>query len=73
MYIIPSILRQVLSDNGFDYSKVTRGFKERDYLEIQTDNKGHTKMQMPRRINGVLQKCFCVKVVTDIEKENLVN
>ena len=73
VYIIPNILRQALLENGFDYSKVTRGFKERDYLEIQTDNKGHTKMQTPRRINGVLQKCFCVKVVTDIEKENLVN
>ena len=63
MYIIPNILRQALLENVFDYSKVTRGFKERGFIEIQKDYKGHAKMQVPRRINGVLQKCFCMKKI----------
>lgn len=56
VYIIPNILRQALLENGFDYSKFTRGFKERNFIETRIDNKGHTKMQVPQRINGVLQK-----------------
>lgn len=68
MYIIPSILRQALSDNGFDYSKVTRGFKERNFIETKIDNKGHTKMQVSKWINGINQKCFCIDRV--IKGEN---
>lgn len=61
VYIIPNILRQALEENGFDYSKVTRGFKDRGFIETALDTKGHIKMQVPKRINGVLQKCFCIK------------
>lgn len=68
VYIIPSILRQALSDNGFDYSKVTRGFKERNFIETKIDNKGHTKMQVSKWINGINQKCFCIDRV--IKGEN---
>lgn len=68
VYIIPNILRQALSDNGFDYSKITRGFKERNLIEIKIDNKGHSKMQVPKWINGIVQKCFCIQGV--IKSEN---
>ena len=63
VYIIPNILRQALEENGFDYSKVTRGFKDRGFIETALDTKGHTKMQVAKRINGVLQKCFCIKKI----------
>ncbi len=63
VYIIPNILRQALEENGFDYSKVTRGFKDRGFIETALDTKGHIKMQVPKRINGVLQKCFCIKKI----------
>lgn len=63
VYIIPNILRQALEENGFDYSKVTRGFKDRGFIETALDTKGHVKMQVPKRINGVLQKCFCIKKI----------
>ena len=68
VYIIPNVLRQALSENGFDYSKITRGFKERNLVETRIDNKGHTKMQVQKWINGVKQKCFCIHKV--IESEN---
>lgn len=68
VYIIPNILRQALEENGFDYSKITRGFKDRNFIETQIDYKGHTKMQMSKKINGIVQKCFCVKEV--IKSEN---
>ena len=69
VYIIPNILRQALEENGFDYSKITRGFKDRGFIETQIDYKGHTKMQVPKKINGIVQKCFCVKEV--IKNESL--
>ena len=67
MYIIPNILRQALEENGFDYSKVTRGFKDRNFIEARTDSHGHVKMQVPKSINGIVQKCFCIK--EDINNE----
>lgn len=63
VYIIPNILRQALLENGFDYSKITRGFKERNFIETKIDNKGHTKMQVSKWINGINQKCFCINRV----------
>lgn len=63
VYVIPNILREALEENGFDYSKVTRGFKERGYIETRIDNKGHSKMQISKMINGIVQKCFCIKEV----------
>lgn len=67
VYIIPNVLRQALKENGFDYSKVTRGFKDRNFIETRTDSHGHVKMQVPKSINGIVQKCFCIK--EDINNE----
>lgn len=67
VYIIPNVLRQALKENGFDYSKVTRGFKDRNFIETRTDSHGHIKMQVPKSINGIVQKCFCIK--EDINNE----
>lgn len=73
VYIIPNILRQALEKNGFDYSKVTRGFKDRGFIEVQIDYKGHTKMQVPKKINGIVQKCFCIKEVIKNENSSTTN
>ncbi len=68
VYIIPSILRQALEENGFNYLKVTRGFKDYQLIETRKDNKGHSKMQVPKMINGIVQKCFCIREVSINEK-----
>lgn len=68
VYIIPNVLRQALKENGFDYSKVTRGFKDRNFIETRTDSRGHIKMQVSKSINGIVQKCFCIK--EDINNEH---
>ena len=65
VYIIPNILRQALEENGFDYSKVTRGFKDRGFIETKKDNKGIDRTQVQKKINGINQRCFCIKVVTN--------
>ena len=63
IYIIPNILRQALEENGFNYLKVTRGFKDFGFIETKKDSKGHIRMQIPKMINGIVQKCFCIKGV----------
>lgn len=73
VYIIPNILREALEENGFDYSKVTRGFKDRGFIETRIDNKKHSKMQIPKMINGIVQKCFCVTGVMKSEKHHNTN
>ena len=52
VYIIPNILRQALEENGFDYSKVTRGFKDRELINTIQDKHGITRMHVLKRING---------------------
>ena len=73
VYIIPSILRQALEENGFNYLKVTRGFKDYQLIETRKDNKGHSKMQVPKMINGIIQKCFCIREVCVRENSEQTN
>lgn len=73
VYIIPNILRQALEENGFDYSKVTRGFKDRGFIETSIDGRGITRMHVQKWINGVNQKCFCIVGVMKKENSNATN
>lgn len=61
VYIIPNILRQALLENGFDYSKITRGFKDKGFVTTQTDSNGHERMQVQKKINGFNKRCFCIE------------
>ena len=73
VYIIPSVLRQALEENGFNYLKVTRGFKDYGFIETRKDNKGHSKMQISKSINGIIQKCFCIREVCIRENSEQTN
>ncbi|MDO4200400.1 MAG: DUF927 domain-containing protein [Clostridia bacterium] len=73
VYIIPSVLRQALEEDGFNYLKVTRGFKDYGFIETRKDNKGHSKMQVPKMINGIIQKCFCIREVCVRENSEQTN
>ena len=68
VYIIPNVLRQALKENGFDYSKVTRGFKDRELIKTQKDVHGVNRMHTQKWINGINQKCFCIE--WDIKNED---
>lgn len=68
VYIIPNVLRQALKENGFDYSKVTRGFKDRELIKTQKDVHGVNRMHIQKWINGINQKCFCIE--WDIKNED---
>lgn len=73
VYIIPNILRQALEENGFDYSKITRGFKDRRLIECKKDNSGINRTQIQKKINGINQRCFCIRMVTNEDKVNGTN
>ncbi len=73
VYIIPNILRQALEESGFDYSKVTRGFKDRRLIECKKDNSGINRTQIQKKINGINQRCFCIRMVTNEDKVNETN
>lgn len=60
VYIIPNILRQALSENGFNYSKITRGFKDKGLILIQIDSEGRERTQIQKKINGLNKRCFCI-------------
>ena len=60
VYIIPSILHQALSENGFNYSKITRGFKDKGLILTQIDSDGHERTQIQKKINGLNKRCFCI-------------
>lgn len=47
--------------------------KDRGFIETQTDYKGHTKMQVSKKINGIVQKCFCVKEVIKSKSSDATN
>lgn len=49
------------------------GFKDSGFIETQTDYKGHTKMQVSKKINGIVQKCFCVKEVIKSKSSDATN
>ena len=65
VYIIPNILRQALSENGFDYSKVTRGFKDKGLILTQTDSEGRERTQLQKKINGINKRCFCIEGILE--------
>lgn len=60
--IIPSYLRAALEEQGFDYTKVTRGFKERGLFESFTDGQGNSRMQSLKKINGAVCRVFTVRL-----------
>ena len=62
VYIISHNLKKALEDNFFDYSKVTRGLKDRGYFITKDDSTGCTRMQIQKRINGINQRCFCIRL-----------
>lgn len=71
--IIPSILREALEENNFDYGKITRGFKERGYIETRKNQDNHEIMQLPKRINGIVHKCFVIREVASGDSGNTIN
>lgn len=73
IYIIPNILRQDLEQNGFNYLKVTRGFKDFGFIETKKDSKGIDRTQVQKKINGINQRCFCIKAVTNSENAKKTN
>lgn len=63
--IIPSVLKKVLEDNGYDKMEVLKAWKRKNYISY-SENK-NTK---PVKINGVLRKCVVLDTTRDIDFED---
>lgn len=64
---IPSILRERLNDNGFDYMEVVNAWKRKNYIRFS--DKKNTK---PVRINNSLVRCVVLDIKeNEIEFENM--
>ena len=62
VYIIGTVLRQALEDNGFSYSKSVKGFQERGYIATNTDSEGKNRSQTQKRISGVNLRVVCANL-----------
>ena len=59
VYIIVSILRQALTDNGFNYTKCIKGFKENEHIETFSNSEGNENTQCQKKIQGVNARVIC--------------
>lgn len=59
--IIPSILRKVLKENGFDFAEVLNAWKRKDYLKCEK-----SRNTFSVRINGSKCKCIVLNLNKDI-------
>lgn len=53
VYILPQELNAALEAGGYSYTKSTKGFRERGFIETFTDSDGTKRTQTQRKISGV--------------------
>lgn len=63
--IIPSVLKKVLSDNGYDFTEVLNAWKRKGYLKHE---KGRNTLTV--QINGSNVKCVALDMYKDAETTN---
>lgn len=64
--IIPSVLKKVLEDDGYDFNEVLKAWRKRDYVK---HDEGKNTMSV--RINGGRTRCVVLDMKKDIENEDL--
>lgn len=62
--IIPSVLRKVLQDNGYDFNEVLNAWKRKDYIKHEKNRNTLTV-----KINDSRIKCIVLDMKKDIEEE----
>jgi len=62
VYIIASVLKQALEENGFSYTKCIRGFRDRGYIETFDNVDGKENTQCQKKIKGVNVRTVCAKI-----------
>lgn len=63
--IIPSILRKVLEDNGYDYNEVLKAWNKRNYIKHEKN-----KNTLGVRVNGPKTNCVVLDMNKDEETES---
>ena len=62
--IIPSVLKKVLEDNGYDFNEVLKAWRKKDYIK-HDENKNTLSV----RLNGAKTRCIVLDMKRDIENE----
>ena len=57
--IIASVLREALTDNGFNYTKSIKGFKDKGYINTFDNTEGKQNIQCQKKIRGVNVRTIC--------------
>lgn len=63
--IIPSVLKKVLEENGYDKMEVLKAWKRKNYISYTGDKNTKTV-----RINGMVRKCIVLDITRDIDFED---
>lgn len=63
--IIPSVLKKILEDNGYDKMEVLKAWKRKNYISYTGDKNTKTV-----RINGMVRKCIVLDITRDIDFED---
>ena len=58
VFIIGSVLKDVLAKNGFVYTKCVRGFRDRRLIDTDDSSDGTTRILVPKSIRGVTVRCL---------------
>lgn len=66
--IIPSILKRVLEDNGYDLNEVLKAWKRKNYIKCES---GRNMILV--RLNGDRTRCVVLDLKRDIEEEGEVS
>lgn len=62
VYIIASVLREALTDNGFNYTKSIKGFKDKGYINTFDNTEGKQNIQCQKKIRGVNVRTICALI-----------
>lgn len=72
VYVIASVLRQTLEENGFSYPKSVKGFKERGYIDTFANAEGADNIQCQKKIQGVNVRTIAMRLDVEADAEDFL-
>lgn len=73
VHIIPSVLRTVLEEAGFSYTKCVRGFVSRGWFDSHVDAEGKRRNQFQCKIDGTNVRVFRCNMDIEEETDSFLN
>lgn len=70
VFIIGSVLKDVLAKNGFVYTKCVRGFRDRRLIDIERSSDGSERCLVQKSIRGVNVRCLSAHISLSVMGES---